>query len=112
MVSKLQSEAIFVKFLLQADSKQAKAVLKVLSTKQCQAIQEIFLNIVNSNISFTPKVTSSLYRYKKIIKQISIKTGVHNKIKLIQKKAPIILNILKHCKTFIYKALEINKLND
>ena len=91
----LPKQREYLEFILSADSKQAKLLIKTTTRSQLKFIQEVFYNIVNRKITFPEKQTKSLLRYRSIIKKVSDKGSLSQKLELVRSKPSVVLKILK-----------------
>ena len=96
MTSRLQQQENFIRLLLSSHKDTVISLLQKVNRPQAQAIWEITLNILESNIKLSPYYKKKLKQNRKLyIRLGSRKIQFQEKISLIRSHSELVFNLLK-----------------
>ena len=81
----------FLLFLLSAEPKQARLVLKNLTREQHLALREVVVNLLRGTYTLTSQQLETLRKHKRFYRQL----GKGEKIQLLQKPIVLLLAVAK-----------------
>lgn len=95
-----EQEKAFLRFLLQASTRQAKSVLSIATPRQLQALGEVCFNIRFGNPE--PDVVKSLKPYRHLVRQLSDKRlKIARRRKLASRRAKAVVEILRRAEDIL-----------
>lgn len=94
MTAHIKKQLVFFNFIIKADIKQQKALIKTLSEKQLDAICEISLNIYTGTFPVRVRYLNTLKPFASSIRLLSSREVTSNRKHVIISRHPKILFIL------------------
>lgn len=89
-----EREATFLRFILQASTRQAKLILAQSAPGQIQALGEVCHNLLQREIQ--PELLKELYPYRLLIRQLADKTlSRRQRREIASKRARSVIEILR-----------------
>ena len=89
-----EQEKLYLQFILQASTRQAKLLLKDSTPRQIQAVGEVSYNILHGDLE--PDLLKDLKQYRTLLRQLIDKSlSVTKRRQLITRRAKAIVEILR-----------------
>lgn len=94
MTAHIKKQLVFFNFIIKADIKQQKALIKTMSEKQLNAISEISLNIYTGTFPVRVRYLNSLKPFASSIRLVSSREVTSNRKRVILSRHPKLLLLL------------------